>query len=121
MEIKIDSSYVIAYKIINVKIDIFDIQLKTRQYLDYDETTEEQLYDVLYRNSYVNEVIHHENRVSFDMRIDSNQHFYLKVPKTEENFKWFAEHNIDLENAEKYTRDDFKKLGVEFIKRFIQY
>ena len=55
------------------------------------------------------------------MRIDSNQHFYLRVPKTEENFKWFAEHNIDLENTENYKIDDFKKLGVEFIKRYIQY
>ena len=121
MEIKIDSSYVIAYKIINVKIDIFDIQLKTQQYLDYDETTEEQLYDIIYRNSYVDDVIHHEKHVTFKMRIDSNQHFCLRVPKTEENFKWFAEHNIDLENAENYKIDDFKKLSIEFIKRYIQY
>lgn len=119
MEIKIHSSYIVTYKIINVKIDIYDIQIKTQQYLDYDETTEDQLYDIIYRNSYVDEVIQREKCVTFKMRIDSNQHFYLKVPKTEENFKYFTEHNINLENAENYDREDFKKLGVEFFKRFI--
>ena len=123
---KIQDSFVVAYKYIYV--EIYDlgldidrvIKLTTQKNVDKDEVTREDVIDCLC-TSVIKDIVHVKggNRLGFRMSYDG-QEYYIHIDRNKETEQFFIDHGMTFDTADEFEDRDYRKFKREFLDKFLR-
>ena len=123
---KIQDSFVVAYKYIYVEIYDYGldidrvIKLTTQKNVDKDEVTREDVIDCLCA-SVIKDIVHVKcgNTLSFRMSYDG-QEYYIHIDRNKETEQFFIDHGMTFDTADEFGDRDYRKFKREFLDKFLR-